>query len=151
MIVHVYIPGTPVQQGSKKHVGHGVMVESNEKTLKAWRADAIQCIRQAMGSRKFMGAVAINAAFCFARPAGHYGTGKNAATLKASAPHFKASKPDIDKLERALLDALTQAGAYMDDARVVSVTKAKFYAERPGVDLTLVALDAIDIEQEDAA
>ena len=41
------------------------------------------------------------------------------------APH---TKPDLDKLVRAVLDAMTKAGIYKDDSRVVSMTVHKRYA-----------------------
>ena len=36
---------------------------------------------------------------------------------------------DIDKLERNVLDALTQAGVYVDDAQVVACTHEKVCAD----------------------
>jgi Holliday junction resolvase RusA-like endonuclease len=45
---------------------------------------------------------------------------------KDGAPRFKVSWPDIDKLERAMLDALTGV-AYADDAQVARVVKEKVY------------------------
>jgi hypothetical protein len=53
------------------------------------------------------GAVRIDATFYVRRPGGHYGTGRNAGTLRSSAPAFptKRSGGDIDKLARALDEA----------------------------------------------
>lgn len=45
---------------------------------------------------------------------------------KPSASPWKATAPDIDKLERALLDALTGV-AYADDAQVARVVKERVY------------------------
>ena len=55
----------------------------------------------------------------FRRPKGHYGTGKNAQTLKASAPIWNTSKPDRDNIEKAIFDALTNIGVWRDDSLVV--------------------------------
>jgi Holliday junction resolvase RusA-like endonuclease len=55
--------------------------------------------------------------------------------LRPDAPIWVTSKPDIDKLERALLDGMT-AVVYVDDDQVVAVRKAKRYEmpdEPPGV------------------
>lgn len=42
--------------------------------------------------------------------------------------------PDLDKLIRAVLDSCTDAGVWVDDARVVKVTAQKEYTEfSPGV------------------
>jgi Holliday junction resolvase RusA-like endonuclease len=54
-------------------------------------------------------------------------------------PHL--AKPDIDNLEKAVLDALKKAGIYVDDAQVFLVHKGKFYAdfgEMPGARITVV-------------
>ena len=45
-------------------------------------------------------------------------------------------KPDIDKLLRSLLDALTASGCVADDARVVDVRMSKVYG-LPGVTFTV--------------
>lgn len=52
------------------------------------------------------------------------------------------TKPDIDKLERAVLDALTLSGLIVDDSRVCRVVKDKPYAidHPPRVDVTVVAM-----------
>lgn len=39
------------------------------------------------------------------------------------------TRPDLDKLTRAIMDALTTAGAYRDDAQVTDLVVRKRYAE----------------------
>ena len=72
--------------------------------------------------------VSVRIHFYLRRPAGHYGTGRNASRIKPSAPPFPARTPDLDKLCRALLDGLTAGGAFTDDAQVVHLNAAKFWA-----------------------
>jgi len=62
----------------------------------------------------------------FPRPKSHYGAGRR---LKLSAPAYHTQKPDVDNLEKAVLDALTDAGAWHDDAQVVRVEKGKRWTE----------------------
>ena len=45
-------------------------------------------------------------------------------------------KPDLDKLERLILDAFTDAGVWVDDAQVVEQQKRKTYPDTPPPDLT---------------
>lgn len=52
---------------------------------------------------------------------------------KSSKRDYPSVKPDLDKLERALLDGLTDSGVIWDDALVVSMTASKRYADRPHV------------------
>ena len=65
--------------------------------------------------------VRLTIAFYLPRPKKH-------AKRSVFVPHCVA--PDIDKLERSILDALTQV-AYRDDKQVTEVIKGKYYA---GVD-----------------
>jgi len=60
--------------------------------------------------------------FQFVRPKSHY-TAKGA--LRDAAPRH-VGKPDIDKLCRAVLDALTGI-AYADDSQVVALDASKVY------------------------
>lgn len=122
--------GTPAPQGSKRHVGKGRMVESSKK-VKPWRQDVVAAATEAAERRGWSapdGPVFIRVRFLLRRPAGHYGTGRNADFLKASAPDYPGVKPDLDKLVRSTLDALTTAGVIADDARVVSLEALKEYA-----------------------
>lgn len=128
--------GMPAPQGSKRHVGDGVMVESS-KRVKPWRQDVKHAALDAISGRGWQqpaGAVWVAITFRLPRPKGHYGTGRNAGLIKDSAPRRPAVRPDIDKLVRSTLDALTESGAVRDDAQVVSLSTSKFYAdgEQPG-------------------
>jgi Holliday junction resolvase RusA-like endonuclease len=69
-----------------------------------------------------------------ARPAGHYGK-------RGLLPRFEDAwpdrRPDIDKLSRALMDALTMI-VYRDDGQVVMLDATKRYClegERAGMDV----------------
>jgi Holliday junction resolvase RusA-like endonuclease len=53
-------------------------------------------------------------------------------------------RPDIDKLCRAVLDAITMSGVIHDDAQVVSLFAHKFYEthkETEGVNITVGQFD----------
>lgn len=56
-------------------------------------------------------------------------------------------KPDLDKLERAILDSLTRAGVYLDDAQVAVLSAAKYQVADHrlcGVEVLVRAVDARD-------
>jgi len=87
--------------------------------------------------------------FRLPRPKGHYGTGRNVAMLKPSAPLFPAGRPDLDKLLRSTFDALGEAGVWGDDAQVVAARGRKVYTtgyEPPGATI-LVTSDANLVER----
>ncbi|MGL3805867.1 RusA family crossover junction endodeoxyribonuclease [Paeniglutamicibacter sp. R2-26] len=133
----IHIHGTPAPQGSKKafaikkggaYTGRTTMVESSSK-VKPWRAEVVKA---ATDGEKIQGPVSVAVTFYLARPKSHYGTGRNAGTLKPAAPGLPGVKPDVDKLVRSTLDGLTTAGVYEDDARVTDLVVAKRYADGRG-------------------
>lgn len=135
------VHGIPAPQGSKRHVGHGVMVESS-KAVGPWReAVRAECQRaiEAGGTPVMDGPVHVQLRFWLPRPKGHFGTGRNGGVLRGSAPLWPAGKPDLDKLERAALDGLTAGGAWRDDSQVVVVTAIKVYADAhpPGLEVLI--------------
>ena len=117
-----YVNGIPIPQGSKtaKVVnGRVVMWESNKK-LKRWREEIAATIQLSMTEQYSQHAcLKINLTFEFIRPK----------TSKRKAPNVK---PDLDKLTRAVFDALTKSGVYHDDAQVVSLRARKTYVTTGG-------------------
>jgi len=137
--MRITVIGTPAPQGSKRHVGNGVMVESSKK-VKPWRQDvkyaALEMIDEAI-----VDPVHIRIAFYLVRPRSHYRTGANAALFRDSAPEYPAGRPDLDKLLRSTLDGLGEAGVWRDDAQVVTITALKLYADdrQPGAAIDIWA------------
>jgi hypothetical protein len=74
--------------------------------------------------------VALVITYSLLRPASHYGTGRNAGIVKPSAPQYPTARgtKDMDKLERAIFDALQAGGVVHDDAQIVDCTHRKRYA-----------------------
>jgi Holliday junction resolvase RusA-like endonuclease len=72
-------------------------------------------------------ALNVGCTFFVARPGGHYGTGRNARMVKDSAPARPSVRPDIDKLARGTLDALTGI-VWKDDGQIVSLSLDERYA-----------------------
>jgi Holliday junction resolvase RusA-like endonuclease len=127
MFVTVDALGLPIPQGSKRVV-RGHLIDANATKLRPWRAVLAAAAWDAMDDDEepTTEAVRVHATFYFPRPRHHYGTGRNAEVVKPSAPVWVAVRPDLDKLERALLDALTGV-VWRDDAQVVAMNAAKVY------------------------
>jgi len=126
LILDVSIPGPPATQGSKRYVGNGRVIES-DKRLASWRAEARHIAAQNyVLDEPTKSAVSVAILWCIARPKSHYGTGANADVVKESAPRLPTTKPDVDKVARAVLDALTSV-VYVDDAQVTTLIVAKAY------------------------
>jgi len=134
------VNGIPAPQGSKRHVGGGIMIESS-KAVKPWREAVRTETQRALenGSEPFAKGqpVMVWLNFWLPRPKGHYGTGRNAAVIKPSAPQIPVVQPDLDKLQRAVLDGLKSGGAYADDCQVACIVAGKEYADHcaPGCDI----------------
>ena len=128
-----FVAGVPAAQGSKRHVGGGKMIESS-KSLAPWRATIISEAVQANTEKvRLTGPINLGLTFYFPRPVSHYGTGRNAGKLKPLVSPYKSSRPDIEKLCRAVCDALVQSGALQDDGQVVILHAKKLYGHPHGV------------------
>ncbi len=113
----IFVPGTPAPQGSKRHVGRGILVESST-ALGPWRERvALQAHQHAHGEL-WDCAVILDLAFVMPRPK---------STPKLSTPPA-IRKPDLDKLIRAICDALTDVWI-TDDSRIVQLNATKRIAE----------------------
>lgn len=138
--LRIVVIGRPVTQGAIRSLGQGrPSVHANAKTLKPWRLAVKDAAMAVAGDLRFTGPVAVDCVYYFDRPAGHYGTGRNAHLVKDSAPPYPATRTcgDIDKLDRAIYDALTDAGIWHDDSQVVDGWHAKRWVgsgelDRPG-------------------
>jgi crossover junction endodeoxyribonuclease RusA len=127
MDIEFFVPGKPAQQGSKRHVGRGIMVESNPR-LKDWRASVALAGRIAMtDDAPVKEPVHIVLEFVFSRPNSHF-TKKG---LRPDAPAVFTNAPDLDKLVRAIGDALTGI-VWNDDRQIWQVVAKKLYGDKPG-------------------
>ena len=137
LTVTVFVPGKPAGKGSyipivskyarKSDGKHFVFQKNVDKKLAGWTERARFCALSAEITPNDFDAVELSVVFVFDRPKAHFGSGKNSDKLKPCAPRLKTTPPDLDKLERALFDALTGV-AYKDDSQVVRCTSVKRYA-----------------------
>jgi crossover junction endodeoxyribonuclease RusA len=111
------VPGKPLPKGSLRHVGKGRLVEQTK--VKTWMQEIRNHTVETYGSEipLFEAPVQAVLKFRFPRPA----SAKNRLY-----PHLR-SAGDIDKLTRAVLDAL-QPAVLLDDSLVVELTASKSYA-----------------------
>jgi crossover junction endodeoxyribonuclease RusA len=139
--------GLPASQGSKRHVGRGIMIESS-KRLKPWRQDVMVAAERAYKGEVITNPVRVEIDFFFPRPKSHYRTGKYSDLMKANAPLYASShgQGDLDKLLRSTIDALsfvTGGCVIRDDCLVVSISASKQYCNAitpPGAAIRVVEL-----------
>lgn len=126
--------GKPCAQGSKVRTKYALR-DSNDAQLTPWRNTVSGAARQAAtldALPRLDGDLAVRATFYFDRPRAHYRTGRNAHLLRDGAPAYPRRVGDIDKLLRALLDAITDSGAWLDDAQVTHIRAAKRWTDPLG-------------------
>jgi Holliday junction resolvase RusA-like endonuclease len=130
-VVAFTVDGAPAPQGSKSarvtNAGTTYMHESGRERLEPWRNAVAARAREAMAGRApLTGPLELDVAFAFGRPRSHYRTGRHAGELKPTAPIYCDKRPDLDKLLRAIGDAITGI-VVVDDAQVVELRARKYY------------------------
>jgi crossover junction endodeoxyribonuclease RusA len=127
------VDGTPAPKGSTRAFvikGRAVTTEANKHT-RPWAALVKDAARESAGPSIVFARgvpVCLKAVFTLPRPA---------SLPKRVADHTK--KPDLDKLARAIKDALTGI-VWQDDSQVTALVIAKRYAaaeERAGVNVSV--------------
>lgn len=125
--------GTPIPQGSTrafipKGWSRPLITAANSKT-KPWRQEiastALAEIERQRFAPRMEGPVSLTAYFFFERP-------KSLSKSLIS----KTTKPDIDKLLRALQDALTGI-AFKDDSQITGVTVGKTFGSPARVEIEI--------------
>jgi Holliday junction resolvase RusA-like endonuclease len=129
-VIEISVRGIPAPKGSKNRGKNGGVYESS-KAVGPW-TDAVRGETQRAVTQPLTGPVSVRIWFFLRRPQGHYRTGKFAHLLRDAAPLRPHGTPDLDKLARAVLDGLTQGGAWKDDGQVADLDAGKFYALATG-------------------
>jgi Holliday junction resolvase RusA-like endonuclease len=78
--------------------------------------------------------------FYFGRPKAHFGSGKNANVIKASAPEHHTKKPDCDNCAKFVMDALTGV-FWTDDALICGQMVRKHYSDRPRTRVVVYSME----------
>ncbi len=132
-----FVPGRPRPQGSMKFISKGGRsFPVTNKKLEAWRADVKLFAEDVMAGRMVYDGCGLSLAFTFCRPKNQYRTGKFSHLLRDDSPDRMLKMPDIDKLVRGILDALTGV-VFADDCEVDRVGAVKQWGAREGIDITV--------------
>lgn len=127
--LYLDVEGIPRPQGSKRHVGNGIMIEASN--VKPWREAIARAVAQAQLAAgeeiQFSDPVVIWAVFYLPRP-------------KSVKRPFPSVAPDLDKLCRSLGDGLSiNSSALKDDALIIRWIASKRYADYrpPGAEILI--------------
>jgi Holliday junction resolvase RusA-like endonuclease len=136
----IIIPGNPVAKMrhrsfvKKKKDGKFFMGAYNPQTDVENKFISFLMTQIPKGHSLILDPIYIQIWYGIARPKSHYGTGRNAGKLKASAPKYPAKKPDIDNFEKFIFDCLSGV-IYRDDSQVISCRHDKRYSENPRTEI----------------
>ena len=112
--------GVPAPQGSKTRMPNGAMLEAGSQTgrekHRAWRTAVAETAHQHRPPLPYDSPLLVRLELRMPRPKAR------------KAALYCDRKPDVDKIARTCLDALTDAGILIDDSRVVELTVIKMYA-----------------------
>src|SRR5271156_56523 len=153
MNVSFTVRGVPVPQGSKRALvhrstGRAVVIEQGGQRHKDWRQDVKYQAHIAMNDWEDLLTGPVGVSLCFTVP-----KPKSAPKPRRTWPD---KRPDLDKLVRTILDAIT-GEIIADDAQVVQLLASKAYPgeDTPGdvvkalaMDHTGVAVHVYQIDQE---
>lgn len=125
------VEGNPVPQGSFRHVGHGRIISANPK-LNAWRESIATQIATQTPVRLLEGSIRVDLVFTLPRP-------KSVSKSLRKRPTTK-NTGDVDKLSRAVLDAISlerYCQIIKDDSQVTDLHAAKRYADNTPTGVTI--------------
>ena len=123
-----FAPGIPKGQPRGRAVRRGKHTGIYDPgTADNWKSSVRHAALAAWDKVMFTGPVRVSWIAYFPRPKSHFYTGKRADQLRPEAKAYHTSKPDRDNLDKAILDALTNAGIWKDDAQVCCGEVCKYY------------------------
>jgi Holliday junction resolvase RusA-like endonuclease len=139
-VLTVTVRGVPRPKPDPRCFGRGghhhLSIPANSPGYAQWRERCTEAGRALAAQQRFPKGtpVGLMITVTVPRPTSHYRTGKNAHLLRSTAPAFPLSRShgDIDKIQRLILDALTDSGVWDDDSQAVRVEAAKCYPDDPG-------------------
>lgn len=147
------VVGKPKPQGSVRTLlplrGSKPVTLASDPGVYVYRAD-IQAgfMREFPGMKPEAGPMVLHCTFVFERPKTHYWPVNRRhaeGELRPTAPVFYPSTPDLDKLLRAVGDALS-GFAYYDDKQVVQMHGSKVYGDTSYTLIDVLTMD--DHEKE---
>jgi len=144
MKVAFWVDGKPIVQGNHRISPAGYVYEPNGARLDAWRYAILLKARET--GAVYYGPVAVSLSFGLPVP-------KRALTptgeLREDVSEHHAKKPDLDKLVRAVFDALAKSGIIEDDSKICRLIthKVNVTPDNCGVGVVIEGLDRWELKQ----
>jgi len=143
-LVAFAVRGLPVPQGALVRSPSGGLYHQGRGRLDDWRRALADGARAVIGDAALVdGPLWVWLEFRLPRPGNHFLPAtrrRPERELRATAAVWHDRAPDLDKLTRAALDALTGV-VWRDDRQVASLHVAKRYSDTPGADVRVRRLE----------
>lgn len=129
---YFFVTGIPKPQGSKKIVGKFLVDSTN---INDWRNSVVYEAKRSLDEdlHTYREPISVSMTFYMPRP------------KSRKKDNYHATRPDLDKLIRAVLDGITNSGLITDDAIVARIEADKFYVDEvvpsPGVSIHITTLE----------
>jgi len=123
MLIQFDIPGNPIALKRHRKGKWG-----NYDPSATDKADFLAKAMQFRPETPFNEPLAVTMSFLFSRPKSHYGTGRNKDKVKPNAPIWHTGTPDLDNLEKFVMDAL-KGFFWKDDAICATKFTKKIYTD----------------------
>lgn len=139
MTIEFFVPGEPKAQprprAFARKFGNKWMARVYDAgTAEGWKSLIAASAKKYIPQQPIDGAVILTILFAMPRPKYHY---RSNGMLKDTAPVMHQSRPDLDNLEKAVMDALTQLGFWNDDAQVAWKHTNKVYGMIAGATIKI--------------
>ena len=110
-----------------------------EGTAEAWKSSIAAAAKDFVPMPPLQGPLQFEATYYLPRPKSHY---RANGTLKITGPAWHVGRGDLDNLNKAVWDCLTQIGMWCDDGQVCAEVTSKQYADphRMGAKIRIITL-----------
>lgn len=135
------IYGEPRPQARPRLTGKRVYSPKSEWRTLVQVASIAERLRR--NNKTFSGPLMVHLSYYFKRPKNHYRLGKFSTELKFDAPVYCNNGYDLDNLNKAVLDALTDSSLILDDRIIVELSSKKCWEDNymdSGIIITIVRL-----------
>lgn len=130
MTIEFFLPmKPPTVTHQEKAVNWNARTIYEPQELKAARAKLEAHLAGHAPAHKYTGPIRLLVKWCFPRSGNH----RNG--------EYKTSKPDTDNLQKLLKDVMTDLHFWKDDAQVASEIIEKFWADVPGIYISISELE----------
>lgn len=127
------VPPTVTHQEKQIRIVNGKPIVYEPDELKAARSKLIGHLGHRMPDLRYRGALRVVAKWCYPIP--------ESCKDKYHDGQYKTTKPDVDNIQKLLLDCMTTVKFWKDDAIISSMLVEKFWARIPGIYIAIQELE----------